>query len=248
MIPQGTSLLDVPQYIQRACGGIYSTGINTYLQSRNWYIFPPYNTKRLDKEDKTLTVIKVPSAALEESERTYRMDGTRLIIMAPSDSHFDDKGNEEFKNMGNGIRFADARRFMSELVETKDNKAVAKRKKLNHEFLYMEMKVEDENNNNVPMSSDNIHSNPFVENTKLSVREGSVISFLWKNCDASLLYPAMPVRVLYMKRNEIRELHGSLIKVHESIMMRNKGMTANNFQQQAAIYVYVNRVDAPSSS
>lgn len=247
VIPQGTSILDVPQYLQKFCGGVYSTGINMYLQNKSWYVFPPYNTKRLDQEDKTLTILKVPSVYLEEVERTYRLDGDKLIVIASSDSQFDDKGNEEFKNMGNGVRFADARQYMSGLVKTKDNKAIASRKKLNNEYLYTDLKIGDQRNNNVPLSADTINANPFNENSKLAMREGSAISFLWKNCDASLLYPAMPVRILYLKNGVVRQLHGSLLKVHNAIMMQNKGITSKNYRQQAALFVYAVNPDERSS-
>ena len=242
LIPHGTTILDVPHYIHKTCGGVYSTGMASYIQNKVWYIFPPYNTQRLDQEDKSLTIIKVPSVALDEAERTYRQDGNKLIVMATSDSHFDDKGDEDFKNLGNGIRFSDARRFMDGLVEVKDNKAVATRSKLNHEFLYKEMKIGDANNNNVSSSSDFIHSNPFMENTKLALREGNAIAMLWKNSNADLLYPGMPVRVLYLKNKEVKELNGSLLKVHESIMMKNKGVTSKAFQQQCVLFVYVNKM------
>lgn len=247
LIPQGTKLLDVPHYVQRFCGGVYSTGINIYLQNKDWYIFPPYNLKRLEEENRTLTILKIPDMVYDDAERTYRKDGDKLIIMATSDSQFDDKGDEDFKVDGNGIRFADARFFMDSLVETKDNKAIAKRSKINHEFLFKEMKINDEQNNNVQLSQQAIHANPYFENTRLALREGNYIAFRWKNSDASMLYPGMPVKILYMKNDELKEMRGSLLKAHLSVQLSNKGITSNDYRQQTALFVYAKKVEEDES-
>ena len=241
VIPQGTPICDLPLLVHRACGGLYSTGINMYLQDRNWYVYPLYNTDRFEKEDKTLTVFKIPNAVYDEVERTYRMDGDRLICMATSDSFFDDHGDVRFKESGNGIRFADARMYMQGLVETKDNKAIAKRDKLNHEFLFKEMKVGDELNNFVQTSVDNIHANPFNENSKLAYKEGNVYSFIWRNSDDKLLYPGMPAKILYLKNGEIMQLNGVLLKVHHTVQMLGQAITATNYRQQTALFIYANK-------
>lgn len=241
VIPQGLPLFQVPHYVQRYCGGIYSSGINIYIQNKEIYIFPPYNTKRLDKEDKTLTIIKLPDQAYEEAERTYRLDGDKVIIMAATDSQFDDRGDEDFKSDANGIRFADARKYMHTLVDTEDNKAIAKRGRLNNEFLFKEVKIGDEQNNKVKSSKEAIHANPFFEDSRLTLKEGNFISFNWKNSDASLLYPGMPVKILYLRGQEVRELQGSLLKVFQSNQMQNRGITSSNYQQQSALFVYVEK-------
>ena len=241
MVPQGIKLSELSAYVHRSCGGIYSTGVNTYLQNKNWYVFPLFDTTRFDQEEKTLTVLKIPSMIYDEAERTWRKDGGRLICMATSESNFDDKGDQDFKDAGNGVRFADARQFMHKLVETKDNKAIAKRGKNNHEFLFKKMQIGDEQNNNVQNSVDSIHSNPFVEDSKLSRREGNFYTFLWKNSTDEEFYPGMPVKILYIKDDELKEIRGVLLKAHHAIMMQGVGMTAQTYRQQTVFYVYVDK-------
>lgn len=243
VVPQATQLFDLPAYLQSKCGGIYSTGIGIYLQNKELYVYPPYNTKRFDEEDKTLTILKLPDAQYEQSERTFRIDGSRVIILAQSESDFKHVGNSEFRNEYSGIKFADARKFMDTLVETKDNKAMANRAKINHEYLYKDIKVKEESNNKVERSQDTIHANPFKEDSLLSMKDGSFLAFKWMNSDASLLYPAMPVKILYMSNDELIELRGTLLKVMHSTQLMNRGITSSSYIEQTALYVYVRPVE-----
>ena len=61
VIPHGTRLVDVPGYIHRFCGGVYGAGFASYFLDSIWHIFPCYDTTRFDQEEKTLTIIRLPS-------------------------------------------------------------------------------------------------------------------------------------------------------------------------------------------
>ena len=103
------------------------------------------------------------------------------------------------------------------------------------------MQIGDEQNNNVQNSVDSIHSNPFVEDSKLSRREGNFYTFLWKNSTDEEFYPGMPVKILYIKDDELKEIRGVLLKAHHAIMMQGVGMTAQTYRQQTVFYIYVDK-------
>lgn len=234
LIPHGTKILDVPNYIQNKCGGVYGSGINTYFQDNQIYIYPIANLKRFDDEEQTLTVIKVPENRYTDIERTYMLDGKRLTVLATSESKFADMNRAVLLREGNGVRFADARKFMNKLTETKDNKSVIKRKDVNHEYLSVPM----ENQNSVEMSGTRIHSNPFKEYSKQAKKDGGLFTFVWQNANINLLYPGMPVKVLYSDQEDIKELQGVLLKVHGVIQSTIQGMAPSGHFSQASLFIY----------
>ena len=239
MIPHTVSLplSAVARYVQSTCGGIYNTGINQFLQDKAWWVYPLYDTTRFDQEENTLTIFRVPQYRYNNIERTYRVDGDRLYVLATSNTEFKDTTNVRYLNEGNGVRFADARRyFADDLVEAKDNKAVAHRNKLVHEFVSEEVPA----GNNVYVSKDAVNANPFVEYSKLARRKGSIYMFAWENCNLSLVRPGMMVKIVYIKGDEIVELQGCLLKVHLSVALDGMAITATTYKNIAALAVFVN--------
>lgn len=239
MIPHTASLplSTVARYVQSTCGGIYSAGINQFLQDKAWWVYPLYDTTRFDQEENTLTIFRVPQYRYNNIERTYRVDGDRLYVLATSNTEFKDTTNVRYLNEGNGVRFADARRyFADDLVEAKDNKAVAHRNKLVHEFVSEEVPA----GNNVYVSKDAVNANPFVEYSKLARRKGSIYMFAWENCNLSLVRPGMMVKIVYIKGDEIVELQGCLLKVHLSVALDGMAITATTYKNIAALAVFVN--------
>ena len=236
MLPQGLPISDVAGFVQTHCGGLYNAGVGQYLQNKAWYIYPLYDTTRFDEEQKTLTIIKVPQTRYNDIPRTYRLDGDKLFVLGTSNSEFRDATEVRYLTEGNGVRFADSRKFFDELVETKDNKAIAHRGKLNHEFVADER----EKRNNVLLSKDPINSNPFVEYSKLARKKGNIYSFAWENCDLSLVHPGMLCKILYIKSDEIIELHGVLLKAQLSVQLQGQAITSKSHKAMGALSIFAN--------
>lgn len=237
VIPQGTLLTDIPHYLQKRCGGIYNAGIGRYIRDKTWYIYPLYDTGRFDDEKKTLTVFKIPSMELTNVERTFRTEGDKLYILATDQSSFRDNGILDFLNKGNGVRWADARVFMTEKhFEAKDNKAIISRKQVNHEFLYKDLKE----SNTVFRSENQIHANPFYEYSKLAARRGLVYGFIWENSKPELLIPGMMVKILYLKKQKVCSIEGVLLKAQTSIQLRGQAVTAVSHTTKTGLFVFAN--------
>ena len=162
------------------------------------------------------------------------MDDKRLTVLATSESKFSDINKAMLLKEGNGVRFADARKFMNKITETKDNKSTIKRKDTNHEYLSVPL----EKQNTVEMAETRIHSNPFKEYSKQAKKDGGLFSFVWQNADISLLYPGMPVKVLYSDQEDVKELQGVLLKVHGVIQSTVQGMAPSGHFSQASLFVY----------
>ena len=248
IIPHGTPFLSVPKYLQENCGGLYSNGINTYLQNKTLYIYPPYDLKKIEREEKSLTIFKAPDKQYELAETTYRIEGKKVYIFTTTDLDFTNKGRETFKDKGNAVMYADARVFMNPDVdrgngifcERKDNKLIMNPAKGVSLYSVPETnKIMDTPNNYIRMSENNITANPYNEDSKLSMRKGAIYQLTWRNSDASLLYPAMPVKIIYSHdNNEIDEIHGVLLFVHSSIQLADKGAAAGKYIQETVLGVY----------
>ena len=235
-IPQGTLLTEVSAFVQKYCGGLYNSGVNQYLQNKAWYIYPLYDTTRFDQEEKTITIIKVPQLRYRDIERTFRTEGKKLFVLGTSNSEFQDITEISYLREGNGVRFADSRKFLKELVETKDNKAIAHRGKLNHEYV----SEDKQNRNNVLLSKDPINGNPFLEYSKLARKKGNIYTFVWENCDTSLVHPGMLAKILYIKNEDIIELHGVVLKVHSAVMLKGQAITAQSHRAVASLSIFAN--------
>lgn len=236
VIPQGIKLVDLPAYIHGKCGGVYNAGLGYYLQDDFWYLYPCYDTTRFNTATKTLTVINVPANKFPQIERTYRQDGTNLVVIATGEISFSDDRNAVQLNEGNGVRFASADKFMEGFAITKGNKAVLDRGVNNSEFVATKR---ENGNNNVQVSATPIHSNAMLEYSKLARRQGSVLSFVWENSLPNLVYPGMMVKILYLEDGEIKELFGVSLKAHHYVQTHGQGMTDTRYVCRTMLAVFV---------
>lgn len=239
IIPQGTKLVDVPEYVHRKCGGVYSAGLGYYLQGDFWYVYPCYDTTRFNSALQTLTVINIPTNKLPGIERTYRKDSANLVVLATGEVRFRDDSEVQQLNYGNGVRFANADNFMDGFTTTENNKTVAKRSENNSEFVSVTRKS---GNNNVQLSASAINSNPFVEYSKLARRQGSLLSFIWENSLPSLIFPGMVTKVMYLEEDDIKEVFGVVLKAHHYVQTKGQGMTDGRHICRTMLSIFVQQI------
>lgn len=231
-IRQGTRMVDAPAYIHEKCGGVYPTGFSYYFQNSIWYVYPTYDTTRFEKTVKTLTVINVPALKMPGIEKTYKLSGNHLTILATGQTKVINNSEKLILNHGNGVRFADGSLFMEDFAEVKNNTALASRGKTNNEFTTIKR---DNGINNVLMSPNRITANPLLEYSKLAVRDGSNMLVSWENSDPDLIYPGMPLRLKYLDGDVIKQVDGVVLKLHsytqlgsEDGLMTTRHLTTTN--------------------
>jgi hypothetical protein len=245
-IPHGLPLVDVPNYIHLRQGGVYSAGMGYFYEKDYWYVYPCYDTTRFTKSERTLTVINVPSNKLPQVERTYLQKGSSLIVLATGDSKFSDDSTTKQLTHGNGVMFSDASKFMTDLGTTQGNKLVASRGALLNQFVGTQR---DNGVNYVPLAKDHITANPFEQYSQIARREGSVYGFVWDNSDATLLFPGMPVKVLYLEEEDVKEIYGVILKVHEYTELFGQGFSSTRHMTRTMVSVFTQRIveDAATS-
>lgn len=241
IIPHGTKLFNVPQYVQNNWGGIYNTSIGNYLQNNIWYIWPQYNTKRYGLEEKVLRVYNLPSSLFPNVERTYRINNKEVIILSTGESEFKDLSYSEKLNLGNGFRFTKGDNIMSgfdTVNKTDNNKYITNRNENN-----VEVKLDEWNDDSyAPVSPNRITNNLMRETSRISKRNGSYVKVVWESSNQELIYPGMPVKYIYILNNELQEINGVVIDAHHFIHDLSKGPKQIKHQTNTAITIFIERL------
>lgn len=243
IIPQGTRLVDLPRVVHHKCGGVYNAGLGYYLQGDWWYVYPCYDVTRFETCEHTLTVINVPPNKLPSVERTYRQNGRNTVVLATSEVRYRNDTDSRQLNQGNGVRFADANKFMDGFADTKANKSVLSRGANASEFIST---PRPNGFNQVQLSKNQITANPFVEYSELARNQGSFLGFVWENSNPSLIYPGMMAKFLWLQEEEIQEVYGVVLKVHTYSSLKGQGMTAARYQCNSSVTIFI-QPDLPSS-
>jgi hypothetical protein len=237
-IPDGTRLVDVPQYVQNNLGGIYSTGLGYYLKKDSWHFWPAFDVTRFDKAERTVTIINVPKNKMPGTERTYRQNGRNLVILATGEVKFNDDSEKLQLNEGNGVRAADATKFMDGWATTQGNKAVAARGANNNEFVGEQR---PNGNNNMQMAGSGITANSYALSSVLARRQGSHMELVWENSDPKLLSPGIPARVLYLDGEEIKSLDGVFMLTASYVETVGPGLLSTRHRMNTRMTLFVKR-------
>jgi hypothetical protein len=237
IIPHGTRLVDVPNYVQEKCGGVYSAGLGCYMRNGYWYIYPCYDTTRMNTARATATVILLPPNKFTNIERTFKIaGGDGLVILATGQVKFRGDSTPQQLNHGNGVRFTDASKLMEGFSVTDKNVALAARGNINNEYLSTQR---PNGLNNVQMGRNRITANPFTASTDLARRNGSVIAAVWENSDDSLIAPSTMVQVMWLEDDTVQTLQGVLSKMATYTEMNQPGMLSGRHITRTALSIFV---------
>lgn len=235
VIPHGTKLVNLPKYVHEKCGGVYGAGMGYYLQNGLWHIYPCYDPTRFAEAQASATIIIIPEKKYPNMERTYRQEGSNLVILATGQVKTKNGSESLQLTLGNGMRFADASKFMEGFSVTQDNKSMAARGATNSEFV----SVQRPNGlNNVQMSPNRITANPYLEYSVLAQRNGGLIGLVWEHSDPSLIVPGMLCRILYLSDDTIQQQYGVILKAHHSVQMAAPGLTVARHVTRSALSIF----------
>lgn len=235
VIPAGTRAVDLPMYIQKKCGGVYSAGLAYYYHLNHWYVFQPYDVTRFDSSKATLTIIKMPANKMMGVERTYRVDNANIIALASGESNIQNDSDKKQLNQGNGVRFTGATSIFESPVSVSDNRAVMSRGSNNSEFTTVSR---PNGLNNVQISKNKITDNQFEQYSQMAARDGAMVHLNWENSDPSLVYPGMPVKVMYLDVNEIKSMYGVVLQTHHYTKTTSVGFLAGRYSTTTVLTLF----------
>lgn len=237
IIPHGTNLEDIPTLVQEEWGGIYNTGIGSYLQDNIWYLWPQYRLNRCENEKRTARIYNLPPNRYPGIERSYRMNGEELVILSTGEARHLDQSYGEQYNQGTGTRFTLGKRIMDGFGEAKENKFTINKAENNIEI----NSVFDTDFVYSPVSNKRISNNLFSEASRLSRRLGSTLTLVWENSRIELIYPGMPVKFHYLENNEIKELNGVVMSAHHLIYDDKPGPVQRRHKTNTAITLFIEK-------
>lgn len=238
VIPHQTPIVQLADYLQEKCGGIYSSALGIYLLSGDWYVWPALHTKRFDKEPRGLTVINVPENKMPGVERTWLKDGNQVIVISTGTTDITDKSDKAKVDKGLGIRFNDAKNLLDGFVTTVGNVTKAARGRNVTELL---IEAPAEGIAHIASSVNKVSSNIFAELSATASRKGNNVTATWENSDHTQLYPGMPVRFMYEFENRVRIRYGTLVGDQHFISMEGKGGTSRRFKSNTALYLFLDK-------
>lgn len=236
VIPHGTPVVDVPPLVQNKAGGIYSTGLGYYLQEGIWYVWPLLDITRFHTTLRTLTLLNIPENQMPGIERTYRQEADQVVAVVTGEVRFRDDSEQLQLTEGNGLRFTDARQVMGGMVKAEGNKALLQRGKVTNEFVSEGRRTGLNKVQQVKPTA-----NMFAEMSKLARRGGVHMQMLWENSDEELVYPGMPVTLLYWEDEQVKQLEGVVIRAHHHTKLNGRGMTGSRHINNTALTLFMGR-------
>lgn len=201
-------LVDLPKFIHEKCGGVYSAGIGWFLTKQHWYVYPLYDHNRFDNEKMTATIIICNSSTYPIIQKSYRYANGSLTIFSNKDPQIFDDTESKQQNEGSGVRFVDGNRLFNGLGKREGNKYIIDQRDNVSEFTTYNRTGGD---TIAPISKQAIHTNPLKEYSRLARNNAVHFVLTWEQSDASLIYPGMPVRMVYWNGARIKEIRGTIL-------------------------------------
>lgn len=237
VIPHGTRVIDLPDYLQNHSGGVFNSAMGSFIKDEFWYIYPKYDTTRFGNTQRTLTIIRVPPNKLPGSERTYRISGGSIIILATAEADKYNQSEVEQLNEGNGTRFASSDNFLESFTTTADNRTTATRGGRTSEFVGQHRTTGVDY---APIAAERITSNPYKHYSDITQRQGNLFSLVWENSDMDLILPGMLVKIMTLENEEVVEYEGVLLRSYHGISLRGKGLIGRSYITRTVLTVFTN--------
>jgi hypothetical protein len=207
VIPNGIRLTALPAFLQKKYG-VYGSGMGAYIQKGQWYIFPLLNHQRFSKTTKTLTLLNVPKKDMGAADTSYIQAEDSLFVFATGDSVHIDKSEHLLNNAGRGVRYAIGANIVDGF---RDADGSSNAVPSNRNMVSVNTEVSKTGLQNVHAAPGLMTDNPYVAMSNVATGMASMLIVNWEYSNPELLYPGMPVKVLYKSGETVQTLMGTLI-------------------------------------
>lgn len=240
VVPHGSPVLRLHRFLQQREGGIYQNGISTYIQGKYWYIYPPFHTGRFEKEQRTLTLVRLPPNRAPGLERTYNEKDGAITALLTSNAKDHNDSERLMINQGNGLIYLRADQVLEGFTEREGNTATVDRTQNLRRYGIVDRKK----GTNFQVFSDTyITDNDCYEISKLAMQRGRIFEVIWQNSNPDLLYPGMPVRYLTLHGDDmdvVQEYYGTLLGCTHEMDMIGKGLSGNQHRTTSWLQLFLN--------
>lgn len=223
IIPHGTPIMDVPGYVQKNCNGVYANGIGFYLQSNFWYVYAPFDVTRFKKSLRTLTIMRVPQSRFAGLDRTWSLNGDNLIVLACGEFSKTDSTTHQKLDIGVGTTYVNSSAMMDGFFKATANKVIMSAADSVNRFT---VERRGDGINRAPLSRARITDNNCAEQSKLSMRQGAIMSVVWDYANPEHIEPCMPVKVITLDGEQPQEVDGVVLMSDINYRLVGKGVAA----------------------
>lgn len=232
-VPTGTKLVDLPSYIQNSYYGAYNGDIGTYITEdmiieddnikfiNTAFIYPLYDTKRFNRDDKKLIVYSTPDLKYSQVEHTYYVDGDLIKIIASHDAVGFDTATDELVNEASAITYSKPDDLIMRNSVTTDKNTVVDANIINSGELNNELR--DGTLNTVHLGAE---ANIYKYRSRLVRNTMMLYQIRWNYCDPDLLFPGMPVMYIYEKEGKLIKLTGIVQSFYSMYTAGTKSITS----------------------
>lgn len=236
VIPVGTRLTKLATYIQSHYG-VYGAGIGCYFQQGYWYVYPLYANGRFDQTKKRMTLVVLNPEEVPGNDKTFMVEKDHYTVFVSGSVDIQDNSEKTLLNTGSGIRFQRASDLEQGLFKVSKNKAVGLKDEANKN---MALEKRRKGLQNLRYAKDRFTDNPYLEYSNIAEGKGQLISVEWDLSNPQLLYPAMPIKVLYRKNNRTQFVYGTLTG-YRSRLVSSGNLADNDYRYRTRMVIFVDK-------
>lgn len=259
VIPTGTNVLDLANFIQEERGGIYSAGINTYVRryckhinhsgAKTIFVYSLFDGEKYHDSSSKLLFYIPTNIIFNDRAKTYSYEGGVFRCITNPIKGLDSTKGNILRSDGDGFRVANARSFMGFPIEVTPEGPIYNGAKLMTEVVD---KPQHDGLHNAPYKG--ISGNYFSEASQVLARKGEYVKLVIDNLDMDYIYPGAPCLISYDSGNGlIQELYGVLHKAGFRLDYAAPDMSAEHTRRKHALVskatldIYITSVEAQSN-
>lgn len=235
LIKPGTPLIDLPNYVQDNCGGIYNTGLGSYIQGQHWFIYPLFNDQRFDDTPRALHLVMVPESSMPEQDRSYRVESNRVMAIV-SEAKMISRTNKAQLTEGNATMLVSPNELKNNFSLKEKSATIANPDAV---MGIIASKNRPDGLNKITFSNSRISVNAARELSRLSERDLQDVQVSWAYSDPDLVYPGMPVQLVYNEHDTPVTLQGIVVGTESLLQMATKGLSNDQWYYKTVLHLKV---------
>ncbi len=256
VIPSGTKIIDLPKYIQKEKGGLYSAGLGRYLGNvptltggkdvarkvnKMWYIYPLYDFTRYNKSAMRMTIINVPRNEMLGIENSYVIDGQEIYIYATGDTKHIDRSVVTTEKTGTGLKaLKTGNALKHQSVTSKGVTGIPKGRNV----IQFGLDNRPSELNDIRLLDKKFTSNIFDAVSNFAKNQGVLIQVTWENSNPYLLLPGMPTKFIYKDMGIPHMLYGTLFIAETLDVTRQAAAHDTRYVSTTTLTLFCEREDS----
>ena len=220
--------------------GVYGNGLGSYLTNGMWYIFPLYNVERyLRDTSNKLTIINVPQNEMIGNNNSYFMDKSKkeLYIFATGKTKHIDSSDRYLNKVGTGFRSVNSSNLLDTFVQKKKGVLTVPKGQNLMSVTFDDRDTDLENIN----TTRPITGNRFKEASRVTKAFTNTVVLNWEFSNLDLLYPNMPLKLIYKVNGVPNLLYGVLNGIQTTIETSQQSITDNRYRSTSQLILTTQR-------